>query len=301
MPLQLRFLDHETVRRLSRLQLAARGLVEGFLAGQHASPYLGASVEFTSHRNYVPGDEPRRIDWKVYARRDRYFVKQYREETNFIAYLLVDGSASMTFSSGSTSKLVYACALAEALSCIVLRQNDAACCGVFDREAIAISAIGRGLSFLGRLSDILERIEPVEGTDTAAAMEEFVPYMPQRGIAVVISDFLDDPRLIGEGLKRLKLAGHEVIALQVLDPQEMNFDLSGPIRFTGLETNSSLLVESHRVRSAYLRELHHHLHALRDNLGRAGIEYRLADTRKPIDELLLAYLALRHKRGRVSP
>ena len=206
----------------------------------------------------------------------------------------------MTFSSGSTSKLVYACALAEALSCIVLRQNDAACCGVFDREVTAISPVGRGLSFLDQLSEVLERIEPIAGTDVAAAMTQLLPHMPQRGIAVVISDFLDDPRSITEGLKCLKLAGHEVIALQVLDPRETAFDMTGPIRFEGIEVPSSLLVEPQRVRSAYLGELHRHLHALRDGLGRAGIEYRLTDTRKPIDETLLAYLAVRHKRRRTS-
>ncbi len=301
MTLHLRFLDHDTVRRLSRLQLAARGLVEGFLAGLHGSAYLGASVEFAGHRNYVPGDEPRRIDWRVYARRDRYFVKQYREETNLVAYLLVDGSASMTFAGRGMSKLVYACALAEAISCIVLRQNDAACCGVFDREALAISPVGRGLSFLDQLGDVLERIEPTAGTDTTAAMEQFLPYMPQRGITVVISDFIDDPRSIAEGLKRLKLAGHEVVALQVLDPLELSFALAGPTRFEGIETPASLQVEPQRVRAAYLRSLHRHLHALREGFGRAGIEYRLADTHKPIDEALLAYLAARQKRRRTAP
>ena len=300
MTLGLRFLNPETVRRLGRLQVTARGLVEGFLAGLHASPYLGASVEFAGHRSYAPGDEPRRIDWKVYGKRDRYFVKQYREETNFIAYLLVDGSASMTFRSRQTGKLEYACMLAEALSYLVLRQNDAACCGVFDCEAIAISPVGQGLSFLDQLSEILAHIEPVAGTDIARSLRQIGEYMPRRGIAVVISDFLDSAGVV-DALKLLKLAGHEVVALQVLDPQELAFDISGPTRFDGLETPFSALIEPHRIRRAYLEVLHQHLHALRIGLERAGIEYRLVGTTQPIAEMLRAYLAVRHKRRRTAP
>ena len=300
MTLGMRFVEPETVRRLGRLQVTARGLVEGFLAGLHASAYLGSSVEFAGHRSYAPGDEPRRIDWKVYGKRDRYFVKQYREETNFIAYLLVDGSASMTFRSRQTGKLEYACMLAEALSYLVLRQNDAACCGVFDCEAIAISPVGQGLSFLDQLSEILAHIEPVAGTDIARSLRQIGEYMPRRGMAVVISDFLDSAGVV-DALKLLKLAGHEVVALQVLDPQELAFDISGPTRFDGLETPFSALIEPHRIRRAYLEVLHQHLHALRIGLGRAGIEYRLVGTTQPIAEMLRAYLAVRHKRRRTAP
>lgn len=300
MTLRTRFLNPETVRRLGRLQVAARGLVEGFLAGLHASPYLGASVEFAGHRSYAPGDEPRRIDWKVYGKRDRYFVKQYREETNFIAYLLVDGSASMTLRSGPVSKLEYACMLAEALSYLVLRQNDAACCGVFDREAIAMSPVGQGLPFLDQLSEILAHVEPVAGTDIARSLRQFSEYLPRRGMAVVISDFLDSGGVV-DALKLLKLAGHEVVALQVLDPQELAFDIRGPTRFDGLEAPFSTQVEPERIRGAYLEVLRQYLHGLRVGLGRAGIEYRLADTTQPIDEMLRAYLAVRHKRRRTAP
>jgi uncharacterized protein (DUF58 family) len=285
--LRLRFLDQDTVRRLGRLQIAARGLVEGFLAGVHASPYLGASVEFADHRSYVPGDEPRRIDWKVYGKRDRYFVKQFREETNLIVYLLVDGSASMTFRSGTLSKLEYACMLAEAMSIVVLRQNDAACCGVFDREAIALAEPGHGLSYLDQLSEVLDHVQPVGGTDIARSLRQFAECLPRRGIAAVISDFLDEADAVTEGLKVLKLAGHEVIALQV--------------RFEGLETPLDLRIEPQRIRRAYLSELGRHLRGLRDGLSRAGIEYRLTDTRRPIDALLRALLAARHQRRRTAP
>jgi len=213
----------------------------------------------------------------------------------------VDGSASMTFRSGTLSKLEYACMLAEAMSIVVLRQNDAACCGVFDREAIALADPGHGLSYLDQLSEVLERVQPAGGTDIARSRRPFAEGLPRRGIVAVISDFLDEAEAVTEGLKVLKLAGHEVIALQVLDPRELDFDLSGAVRFEGLETPLDLRIEPQRIRRAYLSELGGHLRGLRDGLSRAGIEYRLTDTRRPIDALLRALLAARHQRRRTAP
>ncbi|HSW44409.1 MAG TPA: DUF58 domain-containing protein [Phycisphaerae bacterium] len=301
MTLRLRFLDPDTVRRLTRLQITTRGLVEGFLAGVHASPYLGQSVEFAGHRSYVPGDEPKRIDWKIYGKRDRYFVKQFREETNFVACLLVDGSASMAFRSAGRGKLEHACLLAEALSLLVLRQNDAVACGVFDRDALSLSPPRHGVSFLGRLSDILGQIRPTGGTNIASSLRQFAEALPRRGIAVVISDFLDRPTAVVEGLNTLRLAGHEVIALQTLDPQELGFDFLGPIHFEGLEDSFNTRVEAQHIRQAYLRKSNEHLRDLRARLGRLGIEYRLTHTRQPIDALLRAFLAARDRHRRVPP
>ena len=300
MGLRTRFLDADVVRRLGRAQVTTRGLVEGFLAGLHRSPYRGLSVEFAGHRHYVPGDEPRRIDWKVYGKRDRYYVKQYHEETNFIAYLLVDASASMAFTSGPPSKLIYASTLAEALSYLVLRQNDAVALGAFDRDTVTYVPPGHRLSFLARLSELLAHIEPAGGTDSARALRRLGEQFSHRGIVVVISDFLDDAASVLDGLKHLKFLGHEVVALHVLDPQELTFTFQGPVRFEGLESDLRALVEPQRVRQAYLESLRRHLHTLRQGLSSSAIDYRLTDTSKPIDELLLSYLATRRKQRRTA-
>lgn len=288
------------VRRLGRVEIKARQAVEGFLTGLHQSPYRGFSVEFAEHRSYVSGDDPRHIDWKVYGRRERYYIKQYHEETNFVATLLLDASESMTFASGKISKLEYASTLAAAISYLVLRQNDAAAMGVYDEAAGAYLPPGTRMPFLSRLGDALEKIEPIRTTDTAGALGQFSRQVSRKGVVVVISDFLDKPDSILEGLKALKFRGHDVIAMHVLDPAERTFPMRGHVRFEGIEVDLRVFVEPHRIRDAYLDALDAHLHAMRQGCSRSGIDYELVDTSEPIDELLLTYLARRHKRRRVA-
>jgi len=295
-----RFLDPEIVRRLGRVEIKARQVVEGFLTGLHKSPYRGFSVEFAEHRSYVPGDDPRHIDWKVYARRERYYIKQYHEETNFVATVLMDASASMSFRSQRVSKLEYACLAATAFSFLVLRQNDAVALGVYDRETTAYLPPGTRVPFIARLADVLERIEPTGQTDTARSLEQFSRQISRKGIVVVVSDFLDEPASILDGLKKLKFRGHEVIALHGLAPHELAFPLRGHVRFEGVEIDHRVFVEPARIRDAYLDALNRHLHALRLGCSRSGIDYRLASTAEPLDELLLSYLATRQKVRRVA-
>lgn len=293
MSLRTRFLEPELVRRLGRAELSARTIVEGFLTGLHNSPYRGFSVEFAEHRAYVPGDDIRHIDWKVYAKRERYYIKQYHEETNFVASLLLDASASMTFCSGGPSKLEYASTASAALAYLVLRQNDAVSLGVFDRESTAYQPPGTGLPFLESVARSLEQVHPTGGTSLGASLGAFARLIARRGIVVVVSDFLDEPASIVRGLQQLAFGGHEVIALHVLDPHEIEFPLEGHVRFEGLESADRILLQPHRIRDAYLAALDEHLHALRQGCSRAGIEYRLAGTAEPLDEMLLTYLAAR--------
>ncbi|MBN2581958.1 MAG: DUF58 domain-containing protein [Planctomycetes bacterium] len=300
MSLKSRFLDPDLVRRLGRAEVKARQTVEGFLTGLHTSPYRGFSVEFAEHRSYVPGDDPRHIDWKVYGRRERYYIKQYHEETNFVATILLDASESMTFSSSRMSKLEYGCILATALSLIVLRQNDAAALGLFDRQATGYLPPGTRLPFIARLAEVLDRIQPTGRTDIAGSLEQYTRLVARRGIIVVISDFLDNPAAILKGLRKLKFAGHEVVAINVLDPHELEFPLKGHIRFEGIELDARVRVEPHRIRDAYLDALEKHLHAVRVGCSRSGIDHRLASTAEPVEELLLGYLATRHKVRRVA-
>jgi uncharacterized protein (DUF58 family) len=295
-----RYPDPDLARRLGRLEIGARRLVEGFLAGLHRSPYRGFSVEFAEHRTYSPGDDPRHIDWRVYAKRERYFVKQYHEETNLIATVLLDGSASMTFASGGPTKLEYAAQLGGAICYLVLRQNDAAALGLFDRGPAAYLPPGTRFGFLERIAGLLERFEATGETDTGAALAAFGRLIGRRGIVVVISDFLDRPESILAGLKVLKARGHEVIAIQVLDPAERDFPLRGHVRFEGIEADLRVRAEAQRIRDAYLRALEEHLKALRQGASRAGIDYRFAATSDPPEELLLTYLASRARVRRVA-
>jgi uncharacterized protein (DUF58 family) len=295
----VRYPDPDLARRLGRIEIRARRLVEGFLAGLHRSPYRGFSVEFAEHRTYAPGDDPRHIDWRVYAKRERYFIKQYHEETNLIATVLIDGSASMTFTSGGPTKLEYAARLGGAICYLVLRQNDAAALGLFDGGPAAYVPPGTRFGFLDRIAGLLER-GAAGKTDTAAALAAFGRIIGRRGIVAVISDFLDRPESVLAGLKELKSRGHEVIAIQVLDPAERKFPLRGPVSFEGIEADLRVRAEAGRIRDAYLRALEGHLKALRQGASRAGIDYRLASTADPPEELLLSYLARRSRIRRVA-
>ena len=296
----MQLLEPDMIRRLGRVEMKARNLVEGFLAGLHRSSYRGFSVEFAEHRSYVPGDDPRYIDWKVYGKRERYYIKQYHEEMNFVATLLLDTSASMTFASGRISKLYYASLLAAALSYLILRQNDAVALGIYDRQQIAYLPPGTRLSFIDRLAKMLTRVEPTGRTDTDQSLAQLSRHITRKGIVIVLSDFLDSSTSILKGLKQLKFRGHEVIALHVLDPHELSFPLRGPVRFESMESNLRVLAEPHRIREAYIEALNRHLHELRQGCSRAGIDYRLTNTAEPIEEVLLKYLATRQKRWRVA-
>jgi uncharacterized protein (DUF58 family) len=298
--LRTRLLNPETIRKLGRIEIKARHVVEGFLAGLHRSPYRGFSVEFAEHRSYVPGDDTRHIDWKVYGKRERYYIKQYHEETNFVATLLLDASESMTYASDARSKLDYALEAAAAISYLVLRQHDAVALGVYDRECTTYLPPATRLPFLARLSDTLSQVVPTGKTNTGRSLSQFSRQITRKGILVVISDFLDRPESILEGLRQLRCRGHEVVALHVLDPHELEFPLRGQARFEGLEATGRAFIEPHRLRDAYLEILNEHLHELRQGCGRVGIDYRLVNTAAPLDEFLLSYLTARMRQRRVA-
>ncbi len=295
-----RLLSPELVQRLGRVEMRARGIVEGFLSGLHKSPYRGFSVEFAEHRGYVPGDDVRHVDWKVYGKRERYYIKQYHEETNFAVTLLLDTSASMQFGSAGATKLEYAALLAAALAYVVLRQNDAVAFGAYDRKAAAYLPPGTRLPFLAKLAEALERV-PTDGTtDTRKSLAQLARCMARKGIAVVLSDFLDDADAVLAGLGELRARGHDVIAVQVLDAAELEFGLKGHVRFKGIEKALDAFVEPQRLRAAYLEALEAHLRALRQGASRAGIDYRLVATSEPPEEFLRTYLAARGKVRRVA-
>ena len=299
------YLRPEVVSRLSRLDIVARLVVEGFITGLHKSPYHGFSVEFTEHRQYMPGDPIRDIDWKAYGKSDRLFVKQYEEETNLRAHILLDASGSMGFraegrgsSSDGVSKFQYGRYLAAALSFLMLRQRDAVGLVVFDeriRRFIPPRSVGSHLHVLLRE---LDAAEPSEETDVSSVLHELAERIARRGLIVLISDlFVSDPAQMLSGLRHLRHRKHEVIVFHVLDSLERDLAFREDAKFVDLETGEEIVVQPWHVRRAYRERMEEmerrYLRACRES----AIDYALMDTSTPFDKALLEYLAKRKKLG----
>lgn len=293
----LRFIDPAVIARLGTMELKARTVVEGFLAGLHRSPYKGFSVEFAEYRQYLPGDDLSTLDWKVYARSDRHYVKKFEEETNLECHLLLDISASMTYRGGAPmSKLDYGSVLAASLAFLMNRQRDATgLIGFDDRIRMRMPASARR-GHLHALLLALERLEPGARSDVARPLHLLSEALVKRSLVVFISDLLDDPAPAIKGLKHLRFRGTDVIVFQVLDPHELSFPFRGASRFRDLESSEEVTADPRAIRKAYLRELAkltlQYDHALRGS----GIDYVQLDTSQPLDFALLSYLSARSRR-----
>ncbi len=258
--LSTEYLNPEIVSRLDNLSLRARLVVEGFIIGLHRSPYHGFSVEFAEHRAYGPGDEIRHVDWRLYAKTDRYYVKQFEEETNLKSYLLLDQSRSMTFSSHSVSKLAYAQTLAAALAYLMLKQQDAIGLALFDSQLRHYLPPRAKPSHLDAILGRMSHIQPGPETAIAPVLHQLAESIVKRGLIILISDLFDDPDQIMMGLKHFRHKHHEVIVFHILDPQELEFAFSTRTRFRDLETGELISTEPWHIRKAYrerfLRELY---------------------------------------------
>jgi uncharacterized protein (DUF58 family) len=290
-----RYLHIETLNRIAGLEMRARQVIEGLLSGLHRSPYLGDSPEFVQHRGYVPGDDTRRIDWRIYARNERYVVKQFREETNFVATVLLDVSASMQYGREGETKLDWGCFLTAALACLILRQLDAVSLATFDEKIITYVPPRTRVSSLMQLADRMEEIEARSPGRIASVLGETARRISNRGIVVLISDCLEDEAAIGRALAFLRFARHETVVFQVLHADEMEFPFTGYVRFVGLEGESPLVVEARPLREAYLNVLHESIQRIRAGCRNAHADYVLASTQEAIDRLLLRYLSARGK------
>ena len=290
------YLTPEAVSRLKNMQLRARLVVEGFIAGLHKSPYHGFSVEFAEHRPYMPGDPLKNIDWRVYGKTDKFYVKQFEEETNLKAYILLDASASMGYSSDSVSKLQYGCYLAAALTYLLLKQRDAAGLVVFDsriRDFIAPRSIQ---GYLSRILKALENLRPGGETDIGAALHTMAERIKRRGLVIIISDLLDDEDQILQGLKHFRHDGHEALVLHLLDPREKSFAFSGNIRFKDMETAEKIPSSPEHLRADYQKEFQRYLNFIESGCRDNRIDYMLFDTTEPFDTALSRYL---NKRARM--
>jgi uncharacterized protein (DUF58 family) len=293
----LRFLDPAVIARLGTMELKARTVVEGFLSGLHRSPYKGFSVEFAEYRQYMPGDDLSTLDWKVYARSDRHYVKKFEEETNLECHLLLDVSASMAYRGAAPmSKLEYGSVLAASLAFLMNRQRDATGLIAFD-ERIAFRLPARSRSgHLHALLLALERLRPGTRSDVGRPLHQLAEALLKRSLVVLISDLLDDPAPVIKGLRHLKFRGTDVVVFQVLDPNELTFPFRGASRFTDLESADEVTADPESVRTAYLRELASLTLRYDRELRGAGIDYVQLDTSQSLDFALLAYLAARARR-----
>jgi len=289
------FLDPETIARLGSLDLKARTIVEGFLAGLHRSPFKGFSVEFAEYRQYLPGDDLATLDWKVYARTDRHFVKKFEEETNLDCHILLDVSQSMGYGSGPLTKIRYSAFLAAALAYLMNRQRDAVGLITFDDRILnLLPASARG-GHLTSLLVTLERLTLGHRTDVAKPLRDLAEAIRKRGLVVLISDLLDEPGRVLEGLKHFKYRGTEVIVFQVLDPAELRFPFEHAARFRDAETADEVLAVPSVVREKYLEAITGLQERYRRELQLAGIDFVALDTSLPLETGLMSYLMTRRR------
>jgi uncharacterized protein (DUF58 family) len=290
-----RFLDPAVIARLGSLELKARTIVDGFLSGLHRSPFKGFSVEFAEYRQYMPGDDLATIDWKVYARSDRYYVKKFEEETNLDCLLMVDVSASMSYGSHAFTKLEYASCLAGALAYLMNRQRDAVGLVGFDDRVVSMLPASARPGHLRNLLVALDQLRPGHRTDVSKPLHQLADSLSRRGMVVVISDLLDDPASVVRGLKHFQYRGTDVIVFHVLDPDELNFPFNRATRFEDLETGEEIMAVPELVRAQYMSEINALIERYRRELGASGIDYRLLSTQQPIELALLSYLSARGK------
>jgi uncharacterized protein (DUF58 family) len=293
MPGSKRFLHPEAIKRISRLELRARHIVEGFLSGMHKSPYFGQSIEFLQHREYVTGDDLRHVDWKVWARQDRLYVKQYEEETNLRCTLLVDLSRSMLYGRGALNKAEYASTLACCLAYLVLRQQDGVGCIVFDEKIRSSVPVRAKHNHLYSIVDALAVEEPQEKTDLARVLRQVAEAVPRRGLIVLVSDLFADRQGLLKGLKLLRQRGHDLLVFHVLDDDELEFPFSGPTRFEGLELPQFVNCNPRALREGYLAALKEFLDEVRRECARHSCDYALVRTGEPLDAALATFLSKR--------
>ena len=288
-----RFLHPEAIARIARLELRARAVVEGVLAGLHKSPYKGQSVEFLQHREYVRGDDLRRVDWKVWGRQDRLYVKEFEEETNLRLALLVDGSASMDYRSGPLSKYDYAATLAASLAWLALSHGDAAGCAVFDDKVRASVPARTKRTQLASVVEVLEAPRGGRPTAVLPVLRGLAETLPRRGLVVVVSDLLGDREGVFQGLQLLRKRGHDIVLLHVMDDDELDFPFEGPTKFEGLEIPDHLACNPRALREGYLAAVGEFLAEARRRAASAACDYSLIRTGDPVDAALVKFLSRR--------
>jgi len=292
-----RFVDPQILARIKNLELLARSVVEGFINGLHRAPYFGASIDFAEHRGYVPGDDIRRVDWRLYARTDRYFVKQYEADTNSNFAVLLDISKSMSFASQGISKLEYASFLAACLAYLSHRQRDRVGIVTFDEDVVTY--VPPSAKHFNVLLQTLDRARPVRPGRIVAPLGKIAEHFKRRSIIALISDFYENPDDVLEALRPYRFLGNDLVVFHVLDPAEIVFPYSDASRFEDLESGEEIPVIPASFADEYRKLMQAHIETLRAKFAEARIDYMLLDTSKPLDEALFAYLGNRERMMKV--
>ncbi len=286
--------DPTALARFGRLEVVARLIVEGYMIGQHKSPFKGASVEFTEHRQYYPGDEIRHIDWRAFGKTGKYYIKEFEDETNLRCYLLVDGSGSMSYGESTLSKFDYTRQLAAALGYLLLTQRDGVGLITFDTKVRDQVPASTNAKTFQRIVSILQKYESGAETSLSGVIEQILPTMKRRALVVIISDFFADFTSLMNALKRFRHSHHEVILFQVVAPEEREFPFRNPTQFRNLERNRHRrLVDPHRLRAHYLESFQNFCKDLETSSGNIGIDYQMLVTSEPYHKALGAYLDAR--------
>jgi len=289
------YLTPEIISKLNNLSIKARFVVEGFIVGLHKSPYHGFSVEFSEHRSYGAGDEIRHIDWKLWGKTDRFFIKQYEEETNLKSYLLLDQSLSMTYNSHYMSKLEYSKVLAASLSYLMLKQQDAIGLTLFDEKIRTNIPAKSKKSHLNLILSQMQNTNPGPETKIAPVLHQAAEAIKKRGLIILMSDLFDDPEKIISGLKHFRYKGHEVIVFHILDPKEISLDFNQRTKFRDLESGQEIVTDPWHIQLDYQKNMDKFCNYIKTSCRQNNIDYVKISTELPIDMALSEYLIKRRK------
>jgi uncharacterized protein (DUF58 family) len=292
-----RFVDPSILSRIGNLELLARHVVEGFINGLHRAPYFGASIDFAEHRGYVAGDDIRRVDWRLYARTDRYYVKQYEADTNTNLSILFDISRSMSFKSGSVSKLEYGSYVAACLAYLAHRQRDRVGIVTFDSDIV--THVPPSAKHFNVVLHTLDRASADRPGNLSVPLNKMAEHFRRRGLLVLISDFYDEPDAILDAIKPLRFLGNDLIVFHVLDPAEIDFGFEDASSFEDLESGEQVPVVPESLRAEYRQMIQAHIEALTTKFSEHRIDYTVLNTAEPLDRALFSYLSSRERLLRV--
>lgn len=288
-----RFIDPNILARIDQLDLIARTVVDGFISGMHRSPFLGLSIDFAEHRQYMPGDDIRRIDWKVFARTDRFYVKEYEADTNANVSVILDVSRSMDYGSRDITKLDYARFLAASLTYLSSKQRDRVGMITFDGDLVDI--IPPSAKHLDNILHTLDRLQPGKASEFVKPLLKVAESLNRRSVLCLISDLYEDPSVVVEAVERLKYRGNDMIVFHVLDPSEVTLTFDGATNLEDLETGERMPIIAEQLREPYQEQVRDHLETLAKEFGRKQIDYHFFDTSTPLDHALFAYLSRRDR------
>ena len=291
-----RFMDPVVLARVGNLELVSRAVVDGFINGLHKAPYFGASVDFAEHRGYVPGDDIRRMDWRLWARTDRYYIKEYEAESNSNFSVLLDVSQSMNYGSRGITKLDYARILTACLTNLVHHQRDRVGLVTFDNEVVEF--VPSSAKHMEVVLHVLDRVKPGRPGSLRQPLHKMAEHYGRRGVLAVVSDFYEEPEAVVDAVTPLRFRGNDLIVFHVLDPAELDFGFSDAQAFEDLETGEQMPVVPDALRKEYVSLVQAHVEALRRRFSEVGVDYVLLDTSKPLDHALFHYLSSREKRIR---